>query len=204
MEKLGRLQIALFCVLFIAFSGCEEDHYYGDSNYNQQEVLDWRRDKDEAFKDASQSPLPEELLSRFTGLPYYEPDEDYAVEAVLKRNENADTVTIRTTTDELRKAIVVGDMHFTMFGVDLSLVAYQFVGGNRDELFIPFKDATNGSTTYKGGRYITIPTSSDDSSYVLDFNMAYNPYCVYNKAFSCPIVPSSNVLTVSVEAGEKK
>ncbi|NQW30869.1 MAG: DUF1684 domain-containing protein [Ignavibacteria bacterium] len=194
------------CITCVAFmlTACVEDAYDGTSNYDVQEVLDWRLDKDEAFKDATQSPLPEGLIERFMGLNYYEPDEDFAAEATLERNAEPDTITIRTTTDELRRAEVVGNLKFEMNGLKLSLVAYSFVGGNRDELFVPFKDGTNGNTTYGGGRYLSIPVASNDGEYVVDFNMAYSPYCAYNKAFSCPLVPSANILKVDVEAGEKK
>ncbi|MBT8299262.1 MAG: DUF1684 domain-containing protein, partial [Maribacter sp.] len=38
---------------------------------------------------------------------------------------------------------------------------------------------------------------------VIDFNKAYNPYCVYNKKYSCPIVPDVNALDIRVLAGVK-
>jgi uncharacterized protein (DUF1684 family) len=37
----------------------------------------------------------------------------------------------------------------------------------------------------------------------IDFNKAYNPYCVYNEKYSCPIVPRSNYLDLKVTAGLK-
>jgi uncharacterized protein len=190
--------------ILLTAAGCEEDGYLGESNYNAREVIEWRHDKDMAFKDEAQSPLPKEMIANFVGLKYYEPDEEYAVEAVLNRKRNPDTVTILTTTDELRRAVTVGEFTFTLQFERLTLQAYQFIGGNRDELFVPFKDNTNGTTTYRGGRYLTVPLLEDDDAYVLDFNMAYNPYCVYSKAYSCPLVPASNVLRVSIEAGERK
>jgi uncharacterized protein (DUF1684 family) len=38
---------------------------------------------------------------------------------------------------------------------------------------------------------------------VVDFNMAYNPYCAYNPMWTCPIPPKENRLSVPIEAGEK-
>ncbi len=38
---------------------------------------------------------------------------------------------------------------------------------------------------------------------ILDFNRAYNPYCAYNAEYSCPLIPSENILPVFIKAGEK-
>ena len=63
-------------------------------------------------------------------------------------------------------------------------------------------DDTNGVSSYSGGRYIDleIPT---DSLITIDFNNAYNPYCVYNEKYSCPIVPRVNYLNIKINAGVK-
>jgi hypothetical protein len=36
----------------------------------------------------------------------------------------------------------------------------------------------------------------------LDFNQAYNPFCAYNEAYSCPLPPAEDWLQVPIEAGE--
>ncbi|MBT8180249.1 MAG: DUF1684 domain-containing protein, partial [Eudoraea sp.] len=43
----------------------------------------------------------------------------------------------------------------------------------------------------------------EGNSIVIDFNRAYNPYCVYNKKYSCPIVPKRNLLNTKITAGVK-
>ena len=37
----------------------------------------------------------------------------------------------------------------------------------------------------------------------LDFNKSYNPFCVYDKKFSCPIPSKRNYIDIKIEAGEK-
>ena len=69
-------------------------------------------------------------------------------------------------------------------------------------LFLPFLDQTNGYETYGGGRYIDL-YQYDNDSILIDFNRAYNPQCVYDENFSCPIVPRENLLNFRVEAGVK-
>jgi uncharacterized protein (DUF1684 family) len=63
-------------------------------------------------------------------------------------------------------------------------------------------DDTNGAETYAGGRYIDLAIPGGDSI-VIDFNRAYNPYCAYNKKYSCPLVPKVNTLTTEIRAGVK-
>ena len=74
--------------------------------------------------------------------------------------------------------------------------------GYEDYLFLPFADESNGESTYGGGRYIDL-TIPEGDVLVIDFNRAYNPYCVYNKKYSCPLVPRQNYLKTKVKAGVK-
>lgn len=71
-------------------------------------------------------------------------------------------------------------------------------------MFVPFKDLTNKTETYSGGRYLSIWKPKGEKI-ILDFNMAYNPSCAYGSGrFSCPIPPKENFLSVEILAGEKK
>jgi uncharacterized protein (DUF1684 family) len=38
---------------------------------------------------------------------------------------------------------------------------------------------------------------------VVDFNLAYTPFCAFSDAFSCPLPPEENWLVVTVPAGER-
>jgi len=74
----------------------------------------------------------------------------------------------------------------------------------KNDYFIPFKDATNGETTYGGGRYINGKIYEViDGKVTLDFNQAYNPYCAYSTGYNCPIPPRENHLEIAINAGEK-
>jgi uncharacterized protein (DUF1684 family) len=75
-----------------------------------------------------------------------------------------------------------------------------------ERLFILFKDATSGKETYGAGRYLDLEAERDhtpDGRWILDFNRAYNPWCVYSKDYTCPLVPRENWLEVAIPAGEK-
>ena len=81
---------------------------------------------------------------------------------------------------------------------------YLKADGRDSTLFIPFTDRTNGHETYGGGRYLDAPLPEANAPEItLDFNRAYNPYCAYNNAYSCPVPPAENRLQVAIPAGEK-
>ena len=70
-------------------------------------------------------------------------------------------------------------------------------------MFVPFLDTTSGTETYGAGRYLDLDPDPDDGTYVLDFNLAYHPSCIYDARFSCPLTPAENRLPVRIEAGER-
>jgi len=78
-----------------------------------------------------------------------------------------------------------------------------FASPDMHELFLPFRDRTSGSETYGAGRYLEVEPPGADGWVVVDFNLAYNPYCAYNPEWSCPIPPGENWLAVPIRAGEK-
>jgi uncharacterized protein (DUF1684 family) len=75
-------------------------------------------------------------------------------------------------------------------------------------LFLPFRDATNGTSTYGGGRYLLDTAKGADlgsvgDALVVDFNYAYHPSCFHSARWTCPLAPPRNTLAVAVEAGER-
>jgi hypothetical protein len=112
-----------------------------------------------------------------------------------------------TTTDRKSEEILFGIANFQLNGITQQLEIYQnrklmLEEKYKDYLFLPFTDKTNGEETYSGGRYLDLSIPKGDSI-IIDFNKAYNPYCAYNKKYSCPIVPSINALDIKVLAGVK-
>jgi uncharacterized protein len=88
--------------------------------------------------------------------------------------------------------------------VELQLYWLEAYGGG---VFLPFADATSGSETYGGGRYLldTVKGSDlgmDGDRLVLDFNFAYNPSCSYDDRWACPLAPPANRLGFPVRGGE--
>ena len=85
-----------------------------------------------------------------------------------------------------------------------------WMAGYAGGLFLPFRDATNGTETYGAGRYLLDTAKSADlggnrerRTLILDFNFAFQPSCSFDPRWSCPLSPPENRLDIRVEAGER-
>lgn len=169
----------------------------------------WRAERDSLFA-SDASPLPPAARDTFAALSYFPYDSLLAVPASLVPALRPDTVRFPTTTGELRPMTVAGQLVFRAGGVERRLMAYQAIGPMAElaaragggRLFVPFRDETSGRETYGGGRYLDLDVAPG-GQYALDFNRAYNPYCVFDASFSCPLPPPENTLGLAVTAGER-
>ncbi|HLN53358.1 MAG TPA: DUF1684 domain-containing protein [Lentimicrobium sp.] len=172
------------------------------------EIEKERIEKNQEFINPDESPLPAEEIKDFKGLNYYKPSSRFRITARLERFSTPDTIKMKTTTERLPLYIVFGRAIFSIGSLTDTLTIFRNVGlmtkeGYEDYLFVPFRDETSGEGSYGGGRYIDARIPQDDHI-VLDFNRAYNPYCVYNKKkYSCPIPPQENFIDARIKAGEK-
>lgn len=187
--------IVFFLILLYQFLGDRPSPYI-------LSIIETRKQKDYQFKNADNSPLKVENKAKFEGLSYFPPSESYHIKASFIPAMSKDTLILQTSKAENRKMLKAGKLDFQLFEQKYQLSAFRNIGQAQDELFIPFKDMTSGVSTYGGGRYVEVSISNLNDIW-LDFNKAYNPFCVFNESFSCPIPPSENKLAVEIFAGEK-
>lgn len=206
----------LFLVSCFLFFSCNETKKYHDAAMVEivttnsdalNDILQFQKTINSEFKDPKTSPLPDRYRAVFEGLDFFVPDTNYRVMAKLVRTPEALPFHMPTTTDRTSEEVVYGIVHFFLNGSDRQLEVYKSKNPEpgeegEDYLFLPFLDDTNGSETYAGGRYLDLSIPNGDSLSI-DFNKAYNPYCAYNKKYSCPIVPTVNRLNTQVRAGVK-
>ncbi len=172
-----------------------------------QAILDYQEERNEEFRNPKTSPLPDRYRKDFEGLDFFPADTTYVVRARFERTPDAQPFQMPSNTDERTWEVVYGMVHFELNGQKHQLEVYQGLElrnteGFKDYLFLPFLDLTNGEETYGGGRYLDLRIPQSDTL-VIDFNKAYNPYCVYNKKYSCPLVPRQNFMNTKVIAGVK-
>ena len=166
----------------------------------------FQKKMNEMFKDASKSPLKPNDLKTFSSLSFFPIDSSFVVKAKLTPTPNSKYFDMKTTTERVSKERIYGVLTFELLQQTFELNVYQ--GKDSTEvksnyLFLPFLDDTNGISTYGGGRYMDLEVPKSDSIW-LDFNTAYNPYCVYNERYSCPIVPRQNYVPIQIKAGVKR
>jgi uncharacterized protein len=168
----------------------------------------WRQTRDELFRNHPMAPLDEAARERFKGLPMF--DHDPGLRFAVRLEPVAEP------SEHQWSGGKDGVIHMQSFarteglerrlGAELTLY---WIGGYGGGVFLPFKDATSGSATYGGGRYLldTIKSAdlgaTPDGRVILDFNFAYHPSCAYSDRWVCPLSPRENTLPVPVRAGER-
>ena len=196
-----------------AAHGGEHDHDH-EHEHGGHEHVDYptavamfRADKDEYFRGAHDSPIPHDQRHDFPGLPYFDVDESLRFEGLTLEPYTGNEPTsfqIPISDGSLRDAERAGTLSFELGGATQRLTGYRFRKDRSGSVFVPFLDATSGTETYGAGRYLDLDPDPEDGTYVVDFNLAYNPSCVYDEArFACPITPAENRLPVRIEAGER-
>ena len=157
-------------------------------------LLAWRADRDEEYRSHYASPIPED--HQFTALRYFDPDPDWVLAGSFTPAEGR--IEIGSSTGGTTGYDLAGYLDLPVDGETHRLIVLH---GEEGELFIPFRDATAGDSTYGGGRYVSV-TLTEPGQAIVDFNRAVNPYCAYDEEFSCPLPPSENWLPFPIPAGE--
>lgn len=159
-----------------------------------------RVEKDRFFRTSPYSPIEDRV--NFSGLDYYPPDPAYRYTLPLQPTEDQEEeLTFQTSTGDEQTYYRLGTVEFEIEGEPATLTIYR--SPHHDELFLPFRDETSGKETYGAGRYLE-PQEVDGGQILVDFNLAYNPFCAYSKNYSCPLPPFENHLTtIAIRVGEK-
>jgi uncharacterized protein len=164
----------------------------------------WRAGRDRLFKEHPDSPVPAEERAGFEGLPVasYDPALRFEVEldtAVPPLQWSTDTAT-----DGVVPFSRIGVAHLDGIG-DLDVWWLESYGGG---VFLPVRDRS--PDTYGGGRYLLDTVKGADlggearsGRLVVDLNFAYNPSCAYSPAWTCPLAPAGNTLSVALRGGER-
>lgn len=140
---------------------------------------------------------------------FYPPNKTLIVKCEFVATKGGEPFEIPTSAGTTKTYTKFGEFRFKINGKKQRLAVYRSraLMNNplyKDYLFVPFKDKTNGSETYGGGRYLDLFMKDiEGNKIILDFNKAYNPYCAFSEGYSCPIPPKENHLKISIAAGEK-
>ena len=173
-----------------------------NSDY-KADIQEFRKKKNKRFKYEEDSPFDKKQKAVFDSLRYYEPNPAMRVQADLTRLDDNTIITLKTTeAGGSQQYIRWAKATFQLEGKSHELILLKPYGdASKTTLHLFFRDKTSGNETYGGGRYIDIEPGK--TTCMIDFNMAFNPYCVYNSYYICPIPPKENKLDIAIKAGEK-
>ena len=180
---------------------------------------DWRSTRDALFRAHAQSPVPAADRAGFQARhwPY---DPALRLEAVIDPEEPSEPATVAAALGGLSMLLPIsigggepleriGTVRVPFPAGERTLGVY-WMSGYAGGLFLPFRDATNGTETYGAGRYLLDAAKSADlgagrapGSVMLDFNFAFQPSCAFDPKWACPLAPPENRLDIRVEAGER-
>jgi uncharacterized protein len=163
------------------------------------ELEDFRKMKDDFYAHDPQSPLSAKQKRTFKGLNYFPPDPELRLEVQVEEFTDKKIIQMQTSTGEIQEYERFGRFHFAVGDQPAELTIYFSEGS----YFLPFVDRLAGKETYPAGRYLE-PEPLGEGRFLIDFNLAYNPYCAYNEHWSCPLTPLENRLKVPIQAGEKQ
>lgn len=165
----------------------------------------WRAGRDELFGTHAQSAIPPDGRTAFEGLPVYPYDPSLRFEAEVTSIEPT-SIGLPHSGDGTTKAVAFGtvELDFPEGSERLTLFWLDQYGGG---VFLPFRDDSNESDTYGGGRYLLDSAKGADlgstrGGVVLDFNFAYHPSCVHDDRWSCPLSPPQNRMSIAIRGGE--
>lgn len=190
-------------------------------------VLDWRRRVADIYRDVREdpdtahahrrwvdarfellathpaSPVPateRAVFARGRTAPY---DPAFRFEVQVDTDVEPERRELQTATDGVVPFERFGKVRLEGLGA-LDVWWLESYGGG---IFLPFRDATSGVTTYGAGRYLLDTTKGADlggdaGGLVVDLNFAYQPSCAYDEAWACPLPGAGNRLDVDIPVGE--
>lgn len=180
----------------------------------------WRATRERLFREHPQSPVPVAARADFRAQhwPYDEQlrfalpvsDDDAAAQPGIRLSAAPGdrTLQLPMSVGEALDFRRIGWVEIPLPGGPRRLAVF-WMAGYEGGLFLPFRDTTNGESTYAAGRYLLDTAKSADlgvdpaGRLILDFNFAFHPSCAFDPAWSCPLAPPENRLDLPIEAGER-
>ena len=163
----------------------------------------WRKTRDDLLRTHPDSPVPQRSRAGYPGAPVAAYDPRLRFDVTVDTDVPAKHIEVTTGSDGVVPFDRIGRAHLPGGG-DLDVWWLGSYGGG---VFVPVKDATAGTATYGGGRYLIdtvkgADLGGDEGRLILDFNFSYNPSCAYDPEWACPLPPPGNIVARSLLAGE--
>jgi uncharacterized protein len=166
----------------------------------------WRTERDRMLRSHPQSPLSATDPMRASGVPYWAYDPALRWVLPVEPATRPRRLEIDTGPDGVTRLEQAGWVTLPApVGSRLALWWLDQYGGG---LFLPIRDATAGTGSYGGGRYLLDTAKGADlgsagDALVVDLNFLYHPSCRYDDRWVCPLAPQENTIVAGISAGER-
>jgi uncharacterized protein (DUF1684 family) len=172
----------------------------------------WRAVREALYREHPQSPVPADARPGFTA-HHFEHDPalrfEVTVEPAPPPAPGAFALELPNSGNDTLSFARIGRIALPFPTGERSLSVF-WMAGYAGGIFIPFRDATNGTETYAAGRYLVDAAKSADlggdpatGTLIVDFNFAFQPSCAFDPQWACPLAPPENRLDIPVRAGER-
>ncbi len=168
----------------------------------------WRGTRDALFRSHPQSPLDDHRRRDFAGLPLFDHDPAWRCLVDLAPAPEVEAHALSGGRDGYVQLIPFA----RTAGLDERLggeLTLYWLGGYGGGVFLPFRDATSGTASFGGGRYLLDGIKGADLGIdpkgraLLDFTFANPPSCASSARWICPLAPPENELPRAITAGER-
>ena len=165
----------------------------------------WRATRDSLFRNHPQSPLLPDDPLRETGIGYWDYRDELRFRLPVLEAPEPLELSLPSGADGDTPMRRIGQVELpSPFDARVDVWWLMTYGGG---LFLPLKDASAGTVTYGGGRYLLDTTKGADLGgeegwLVIDLNFLYHPSCRYNPRWQCPLAPPGNTIASPIPAGE--
>jgi uncharacterized protein (DUF1684 family) len=139
------------------------------------------------------------LRNKFDGIERFPVNEDWKITAAFEAYEPPKVISLPTQMGTVVEEPSPGSV---VFEKDEQTYRIDAVDTGK-RLWLIFADETSGKETYGAGRYLYIDKPDSTGKTVVDFNLVYNPPCVFTKYATCSFPPKQNFLKLRITAGEK-
>ncbi len=172
----------------------------------------WRAVRERLYREHPQSPVPVDARETFEA-HHFEHDPSLRFEVTIEPapppEPGAFALELPNSGAETLSFSRIGRLEIP-FAAGSRTLAVFWMAGYAGGLFIPFRDATNGTETYAAGRYLVDAAKSADlggdpaaGTLMIDFNFAVQPSCAFDPKWACPLAPPENRLDIPIRAGER-
>jgi uncharacterized protein (DUF1684 family) len=144
------------------------------------------------------------VRTAFPGLHYFPADTAWRIQARFVARARADSMNIISVLGTETRMAWPGELRFRVHGREYRLQVIREPEDHSKNMFVMFRDSTNGRETYPAMRYTYVAPPDSLGRTVLDFNKSYNPPCAFTAFATCPLPPRGNELPFRVPAGELK